>query len=976
MTFEYWTFGNSSAVLQLLNAIAAVMTPSSGYVGLAKVAALLGFLAIIIGAALKNDPMPVMQWFIGIAIAWAVLFVPRVTMLVNDQSPNSTTASIPVANIPLGLAFVASAGSKMSLWLTRTAETVLNLPSYASFSNVGLMMPQRLMVASASYTMNNATLDSDWQSFFHECSYYDINMYSKRLGLAGFVTQASLNAATDPLTELGKTNKVLFVTINTGGNNTYVCSDAYDILRFATQALANDTSTKAYYAQQAFPGMDAASATNAWEQALIDGQTQLFNAPKAASETLINRWMVNLLRMRETRSAITSGNTALAMVEFGAIQAQQQRLDAYIQSARAAQDTIPTIRNVLEAITIGLFPVVLIMVILSGLMGLRIIAEWAMLFLSLQLWGFCYALMNFIMISKTASNVFAVASNADVPYFALGNMAALQENITADMAMAGSMAWAIPVICYGLVRGLGAAGMQMAKQMSSPAQSSAEQVGSGQGAGNYNVGSGSFNNTSANNRSNANADTVGDGQGTSNTFSPNTGHLVSSVGAESRVAGLQASKSNINSAARSIQADQATQQADTLSTASKEMRSAAVGQAVASALKSSDTTGITKGWSEGQASSFSQGLNATKQLVKDIQSATGADESTATSLTAGLGAGGSAGGVGLSGSIDKRYGATAVAKFSETQSGKNTDQVEQAAKFAQTLATNTDARHAVMGGSEKSKGVDAQLKTADSLEKGAQASLQQAQSFREAASSSESADAKMTVDAIAQNPEAARALNAVVHSDEYKAAGRAGATAEQTQMLKQAMQNQGIDSNALPPLSGSSGGGSSQLSEDMPSQLPSGAATPSSASLQSSYDSSAGQVAQQGSAAVDGRWAERPQVAVGGPNIQGVANAVASGQGQVKADIAQGQSTQAIGQTDLQNTVNPRMPTIQAGGNLDVPQSQTLAVGTMAAKDIATTAKPVVDAITPPMLTTGNIEDSSKKELGDKAENSGLRLGE
>ncbi|NJM44507.1 MAG: conjugal transfer protein TraG [Brachymonas sp.] len=285
MVFEYWSFGNSGALLQLLNGVAAIMSPTGGIIGAVRSVALLAFFLIVTGAALRNDPSPVVNWMIGLAIAWGVMFVPKVTMVVNDRTPNGSLSTYTVDNIPLGLGFVASGASKLNYWLTSQAESAFTLPTYAKFTNVGLMAPQKLLLSMDSMYMRNATLEQDWQQFFNECTWYDMNIYSKRLGLAGFVSHESIAKATNPLTELGRTNNVLFVTTTTGGRATRTCKDSYDILRLATESMANNNGVQQQYAQLAFPGVDSAEALDAFRNSIQYSNQLLTTSSKDISDT-------------------------------------------------------------------------------------------------------------------------------------------------------------------------------------------------------------------------------------------------------------------------------------------------------------------------------------------------------------------------------------------------------------------------------------------------------------------------------------------------------------------------------------------------------------------------------------------------------------------------------------------------------------------------------------------------------------------
>ncbi len=943
MLFEYWTFGNAGAVLQLLNGIAAVMAPTSGFIGAAKVAALLGFLLILIGAALKSDPMPVVSWFLALVIGWYVAFVPKVTMVVYDSTPAGSTAGYNVDNIPLGLAFVASAGSKFSHWLTATAETVFSLPEGAKFTNAGLLRPQKIMMASSGYSLPNAQLDSDWQAFFHECTYYDINTYSKRLGIPGMVTEESLRNATDPLTELGKTNNVLFVNIVTGGVATRTCKEAYDILKAATDTLANTSSVQAKYAKLAFPELSASDAQTAYAQAISDSNQILYNSSLSTAETIKNRWMVNMLRMRETRSAISSGNTALAMVEFGVIQAENQRLNAYLQSARAAQDTIPTIRNILEAVCIGLFPVTVILMILVGYGGLRLFAEWAMLYLSLQLWGFCYALMNLIMISKNATNVFAIASQASTTYVSTANVGGVVEQIAADMAMAGQMAWAIPILCYGLVRGLGTAGTSMARMAAGPAQSGSEHLGSGLGAGNNNVGVSKYGEVSA-----PGTVSVGSGSGTDTFYGGFGGSAANPV---RHTGWLSQAAAGVNSsivagAALTSAARKTEQMAEQQGVAAESMQQSALGQTISHALNAQNSTGIDQAWSEQGRGSFSQGQEATQAIVDDVKRATGADQSTATRLLADAGMGTKMfSPVMLGAEISKNYGSQAKLSFDQSQSAKNSDGYKEANQWANTLASSANARHSVMGGSSDSKGIESRFQEAASLKEQSQASMQQSQALEQQASAALKGDASINQNIVASNPTLARAISNAVASDDYRQAGAVGDYATQMHMVQNAMARAGLDAKALTSLVQMPQAGQMPST---PQTLADGSTAPTSQSLQGDYAQAAQGIRHDGQQAIDANRAQAPQVSVGGPDISGIQQRVESGQKDIQGKVAAGQQLVQTGHATVQRSAQANLPQYMEDADgtmsLRVPQSQVATVSRNLGSDAGIAAQAVVNA--------------------------------
>lgn len=938
MTFDYWTFGNADVMLQLLNAVAAI-TGQADYSSLIRTGLLLGFLVVVVAGMLKVDPRGIATWFVAVILGWYVLMVPRVTMAVTDHS-GATTSVRTVGNVPLGLGFIASASSQIGRWLTQTAETVFSLPDSTNFINGGLMAPHRLSLATLNYSMVNQTLANDWMNFFRDCTYYDVNVYNARNGATWAVSAEELANSPNPLDALGKTNNVMFVHIVSGGGpRTLTCKDAYNALRTVTEAEAISNHTQRRYALKAFPGLDEAQAVAQFQTAIADSQQLLVNAPIATHQLILNRWVHNLLRMEGTRTASAQGNTAQAMIEFGAIQAEQARLNAYLQSARAAHDTIPAIRNILEAVVIGLFPVVLIIMVILGMQGLRAFMEWAMLLFSLQLWGFCYALMNYFLISKTGKNVFAIVNSNEATDVSLTTLSEFAEEITADMAMAGHMVWAIPMICYGLTRGVGMGITSAAARLAAPAQSSAERRGDTHGGGEMTSGVGSFGKSSMPNRAETGSLTgvttsyVGGGATLGAPTVAFAGNASSaSVGLTTNMtnaATLSAAAGNVRETGRdmSIRASESTQ--------------AALGQVVSTALKRSDTTSLDKGWERSNDGSFSTGQTATQGLVDSISRSTGATQDVATKLALQAGMGGNAFSVAtLSAGINKQYGSTAQQKFADEMKGDSGSRVDEANRFVQTLRNSESARHSVMGGREASKGVDARLTQAAALEQGASTAFRTADRLDAQAQASASGQSGLAIDFARVSPQIAQQLSELAQRPDFQSAIRSGDTQQAIGILasglSQQMKGAPGTMNQILDVINSKPTESPQLSTG-----PGGGAPMTDESLRGQFNEQSKQVIAQGNAAVSSTWGDRPQVAVGGPNIGGLASEVKAGQSAIQGAIAAERSSLTAQSGALSGAVQPELPSSK-GGAINVPQSQLVRVSQSLGNDAANTANGVL----------------------------------
>jgi conjugal transfer mating pair stabilization protein TraG len=76
------------------------------------------------------------------------VIVPTTTVVVSDTI-NPTVGNGAVANVPIGLAMVASFSSQVNNWLTKTAESVFTMPSALTYSAGGMIYPTGSTISPA-----------------------------------------------------------------------------------------------------------------------------------------------------------------------------------------------------------------------------------------------------------------------------------------------------------------------------------------------------------------------------------------------------------------------------------------------------------------------------------------------------------------------------------------------------------------------------------------------------------------------------------------------------------------------------------------------------------------------------------------------------------------------------------------------------------------------------------------------------------
>ena len=137
--YDFYAYWNGREVAELWTVIAAI-TSTDDYRTLIAAVMTGGFLAVMIGAAVRNRGMDAVTWFAATILIFSMAYFPRVTISVKDVRAGYTQA---VEGVPLGIGWPASVTSRVSWWLTQTFETAFQDVDAASFSRFGVAFPRK-----------------------------------------------------------------------------------------------------------------------------------------------------------------------------------------------------------------------------------------------------------------------------------------------------------------------------------------------------------------------------------------------------------------------------------------------------------------------------------------------------------------------------------------------------------------------------------------------------------------------------------------------------------------------------------------------------------------------------------------------------------------------------------------------------------------------------------------------------------------
>lgn len=507
MAVEYFTFpGNGEAVRAVFNGVATI-SGSTMMGGAMQAAALFGFLVTLAVAVFKLDLKDNFSYLFVVLFCWMGMMVPKTTVLITESGGYGYTGrQYTVGNIPVGLAYMGYFVSSFGQSITRKAEQVNHLPDDLNYSRTGMLFGTRLMENIREARIPDAQLTQDWALFMYQCSFFDMNLYH-------FYNVQDLAQSADILATLTHTNQALFTNVSqiasrrgnmlqyNGKSKTMTCNEAAKELKDRTRFYSKNY-LPGYIADRVFAGLGTNSAGINRVNALVtlgnsSFQYLLDNARFDTLKNIEQAAMVEVIRQAGIINGQRNRNPAAVQQAFAQVQARNQYIAAQKTGSSMASWNLPLIRSAAEAILIGLFPFVMILAMLGGIMAFRLLSFYMMSMLWIQLWAPVASIINMIM-TMNAKRLFSVEAANGVITPGTGDTLLMA---AADaQAAAGAAMWLIPVIAGALAMG-GRSLMNGMMGMTSSAKSTGEAAGSQVGSGNYSAGNMNYNNSNANKHS-------------------------------------------------------------------------------------------------------------------------------------------------------------------------------------------------------------------------------------------------------------------------------------------------------------------------------------------------------------------------------------------------------------------------------------------------------------------------------------------
>lgn len=488
--FVFYAYWNGNQIRDLFEGLVSV-TNGSGFVQLAAFLVVTGMIACLLIGAVKGEGRSVISYFACAVLFWFVAIVPKATVVIEDVRSRTVYN---VDNVPLSMAFFASASSRIGHWLTQAYETAFIPADVAKYSSFGAVYPQRVMEVLQRTGPVTVQGRETLQAVLKNCVLPEVVLDGRKADEA--------MASSDLWTLIkgdGWVNPARLAVMPNG--SVLKCPAAVAELE---QVLVNVEipALKRWVHVKLDP--QAVNPSTSIAASITQTESLLLGISRSAESSLKHSLLLTALPKVMSGHAVTVAGPAAMASTLARAQGNLAGEINYRTMAKMAEDALPKIRNALEFVVIAMFPVVALIALVSGSGMAGVVRSYVTLLLTVQLWPALSSVVNYLVIAHDLHPFTLLAQNFGGSSLQAATL--IRETGASSQAIAGALLCAVPVISYALVRAGDMAVGQLVGGLTQPAQSAATSQGAAIAAGNISQGNVSVSNVSSNNVSSNKAD--------------------------------------------------------------------------------------------------------------------------------------------------------------------------------------------------------------------------------------------------------------------------------------------------------------------------------------------------------------------------------------------------------------------------------------------------------------------------------------
>ena len=482
--WEFRAYGSGDLYHDIFNAV-ALMSGANAMDSLIRLVLVLGVAMAIVKAVTDFNIGSIVRWFLFATIIYGVLWVPKVTVQVEDRLDPAAVYPT-VANVPLGVGLSASLVSQVGDRIIKLTETAFADPADGQFSSHGMVFGAKMFAKINALRPADQRTALNVRAYMQDCALYDIEDNTVQID--------ALSRSADMWQTLTASPNPARMASYTAGDGSTSLKSCSDFVTAVNTDLGNDLpNVQKYLVASVDP--DAAEGGMNAQEANVSGVVATAIGSSQDAMTILKQAVV-----RNTLNDSLKGYMGTSSGVLGATMAELQTANTQRLLGVVAEKAVVNLKIVIELLFIGIFPVIFPLFLLPKL-GPAMAKGYLAGFFYLQLWGPMYVILHKVMMANayahTASATFG--SGGTHVFNALTLDAAAQANQDV-CTLAGSMMLMIPVLAGLLTKGAMAVGAQ-GEALLGNFRSGAESASSSLTSGNWSLGNTAVENHSWSNES-------------------------------------------------------------------------------------------------------------------------------------------------------------------------------------------------------------------------------------------------------------------------------------------------------------------------------------------------------------------------------------------------------------------------------------------------------------------------------------------
>lgn len=799
--WEIYAYQNTESLFGIFNAAAAIHA-SGDYTAALAAVGFLGFVAALLAYAFAPEKLQGWKWLATVVLVFGILVVPKVTVGVVDKTGGSAVKV--VDNVPFGVAMLGSLTSTIGHTLTGLFETAFQnipgpgaLPSQLTYEQNGLMFGNRLIRETGKVVFQDPNFRTDLINFIHNCTMYDL--------IDGTLAPSTFAASGDVWALMATPNPARFSTLSSGGAITVdTCPNVYGSLN--GRLPAQITRIQGRLAFTLNPTLPAATAAG-----VIAGQIQqaylktgIADAAATAADLIRQNAVVNAINDTGNIIGQKVNDPAAMVLAVGRAQATAQQNATWLNYGKVAEQALPVFRNVIEALAYALFPLmVLLLLLTSGREAMLAFKGYAVLLIWIQLWPPLYAVLNYMASTYAAYDLAAAADlGTGVKVLSLQTASPIYSGAISGEAIVGYLSISIPFIAWAALKRMEAIGTALVGGLSGLQATLTSNSGAA-AAGNVSLGNVAMDQMQLSpNRTSAFMSTwQSDASG--NTFSTNAltsrtaVSLLRNQGFASRVVSVRVSESDVAEASR--QADAARSE----SVSAGQERSAVLTEAFTRGIAKVRSSRSSTGETSSRFEQLGETLNRLDQISRSVAATTGLSQSQVASIAFGAAARLGLSSPVASGSLNtdagKSYQSGLSADERKVLGYLSSEQIAEFKQFGERVSRDASLSEAITSDSREARELASRLSTATSRSMKADAAFVERTALSERMSAAHERGESISID-IAQDPHNLAMF--LRYAEQYGGSSAAAATLLDAEVARQGLRpNRVLSSRSAVPLS-------------------------------------------------------------------------------------------------------------------------------------------------------------------------------